>query len=138
MNAMNEQLKSVLEHWGAVAPIIQCPRSEDEYEALLRHIEDALDMASDDESNPLSSLIQVMVQAARQYEQEHIVATTGGGISALKYLMKVHKIKQSDLKEVGSQGVVSEILNGKRSLTVRHIRELSKRFGVSPNTFLEP
>ncbi|MCO7225713.1 type II toxin-antitoxin system HigA family antitoxin [Pleionea sp. CnH1-48] len=135
---MNEQLQTAIDHWGAVAPMIQCPSVEQEYETLLEHMEEALTLANGNPDSPLNSLIQVMAQAIKQYEEQNIMNATGGGISALRYLMKVHKIKQSDLKEVGSQGVVSEILNGKRSLTVRHIRALSKRFGISPNTFLEP
>jgi len=47
-----------------------------------------------------------------------------------------HGLKQSDLREIGSQGVVSEILNGKRDLNLRQIRALSKRFGVSTATFV--
>ena len=46
-----------------------------------------------------------------------------------------HDLTQSDLPEVGSQGVVSEILGGKRTLNVRQIRALSGRFGVSPAVF---
>ena len=46
--------------------------------------------------------------------------------------MEEHDLTQSDLPEVGSQGVVSEILGGKRALNVRQIRALSERFGVSP------
>jgi len=38
--------------------------------------------------------------------------------------------------EIGSQGVVSEILNGKRELNVRQIRELANRFHVSPAVFI--
>jgi len=45
-------------------------------------------------------------------------------------------VKQADLKEIGSQGVVSEILNGKRSLNVRQIKLLAERFSVSPATFI--
>jgi HTH-type transcriptional regulator/antitoxin HigA len=47
-----------------------------------------------------------------------------------------HDLKQSDLPEVGSQGVVSEILSGKRDLNVRQMRALAKRFGVSPAVFI--
>jgi HTH-type transcriptional regulator/antitoxin HigA len=34
----------------------------------------------------------------------------------LQFLMKEHDVTQSDLTEVGSQRVVSEILSGKRQL----------------------
>jgi HTH-type transcriptional regulator/antitoxin HigA len=50
--------------------------------------------------------------------------------------MEEHNLKQSDLSEIGSQGVVSEILNGKRTLNVAQIKALSKRFKVSPAVFI--
>jgi HTH-type transcriptional regulator/antitoxin HigA len=50
--------------------------------------------------------------------------------------MEEHGLRQSDLPEVGSQGVISEILSGKRDLNLRQIRELAKRFQVSPAVFI--
>jgi HTH-type transcriptional regulator / antitoxin HigA len=50
--------------------------------------------------------------------------------------MEEHSLSQSDLPEIGSEGVVSEILNGKHSLNVRQIQALAERFNVSPATFL--
>ena len=50
--------------------------------------------------------------------------------------MDQHELKQSDLPEIGSQGVVSEILTGKRELNVRQVRALAQRFSVSAATFI--
>ena len=50
--------------------------------------------------------------------------------------MDEHELTQSDLPEVGSQGVVSEILNGKRELNVRQVRALARKFKVSPAAFV--
>ncbi|MFW0859011.1 MAG: helix-turn-helix domain-containing protein [Dehalococcoidia bacterium] len=50
--------------------------------------------------------------------------------------MDEHGLTQSELPEIGSQGVVSEILSGKRELNVRHIHALAKRFHVSPAVFI--
>ena len=50
--------------------------------------------------------------------------------------MKEHGLKQSDLSEIGSQGVISEILSGKRQLNIRQIKMLSQRFKVSPAVFV--
>ena len=50
--------------------------------------------------------------------------------------MEEHGLTQSDLPEVGSQGVISDILRGKRELNVRQIRTLAKRFHVSPAVFI--
>ena len=60
----------------------------------------------------------------------------GNPPAALNALMEEHGLKQSDLSEIGSQGVVSEILSGKRQLNVRQIKMLSKRFKVSPAVFI--
>ncbi len=60
------------------------------------------------------------------------------GIVALKFFMEQHGLGQSDFKkEIGSQGVVSEILNGKQSLNLSHIKKLAVRFGVKPATFID-
>jgi HTH-type transcriptional regulator/antitoxin HigA len=54
----------------------------------------------------------------------------------LRFLMDQHELRQSDLaEEIGTQGVVSEILSGKRDLNRGHIESLSKRFSVSPAVF---
>nr|WP_244960357.1 helix-turn-helix domain-containing protein [Eoetvoesiella caeni] len=50
--------------------------------------------------------------------------------------MQQHGLKQTDLPEIGSQGVVSEVLSGKRDPNIRQVRALSKRFGVSSATFV--
>jgi HTH-type transcriptional regulator/antitoxin HigA len=48
----------------------------------------------------------------------------------LAFLMQSHGLRQSDLPEVGSQGVVSEVLAGKRELNLRQVTALAKRFRV--------
>lgn len=54
----------------------------------------------------------------------------------LEFLMEEHGLNQSDLsKELGGQSIVSNILNGKRSLNNSQISKLSKRFNVSPSVF---
>jgi len=54
----------------------------------------------------------------------------------LKFFMQEHGLGQNDLPEIGSQSLISKILNGERQLTVEHIRQLSNRFGVSPAVFI--
>lgn len=77
----------------------------------------------------LGSLIEI-------YEGRNIPEIEGNSIDALKALMVEHGLKQSDLSEIGSQGVISEILSGKRQLNIRQIKILSKRFNVSPAVFV--
>jgi HTH-type transcriptional regulator/antitoxin HigA len=51
-----------------------------------------------------------------------------------KYNTAVKRL--NELPKVSSQGVVSEILGGKRQLSVRQIRKLAQRFQVSPAVFV--
>jgi HTH-type transcriptional regulator/antitoxin HigA len=69
-------------------------------------------------------------------EDQNIQVTEGSPSDVLKYLMEEHDLKQSDLPEIGSQGVISEILSDKRLLNVRQIKMLSNRFKVSPAVFM--
>ncbi len=134
---MNQSLQNAMQHWNMVAPAIDCPKDKQDYETLLTNIQDAIELVENRENSPLIGLIEAMANAAQKYEKNKLEALDGGAIVALKYLIKLHRIRQSELKEIGSQGVVSELLNGKRALTLRHVRELAKKFDVSPNVFVE-
>jgi HTH-type transcriptional regulator / antitoxin HigA len=70
------------------------------------------------------------------YEEEHYPIPNVTGAEVLRFLMDEHGLTQSDLPEVGSQGVVSEILSGKRELNVRQVRSLAEKFKVSSAVFV--
>ena len=58
-------------------------------------------------------------------------------LEALKYLMEESDMSVTDLGHVvGSRGLASEILSGKRGLSKVTIRKLAARFCVSPALFL--
>jgi len=86
--------------------------------------------------HPAAALIGIVARLIEDWESERLPLPPYRGGDALRYLMDAHGLKQSDLPEVASQGVISEVLSGKRKLNVRQIRALSERFGVSPETFL--
>jgi HTH-type transcriptional regulator / antitoxin HigA len=65
-----------------------------------------------------------------------LVVLKSGGAAALAFLMEEYRLRQVDLPEIGSQGVVSEMLNVRRQLNVRQIRLLAKRFNVTPAVFI--
>jgi HTH-type transcriptional regulator/antitoxin HigA len=100
---------------------------------LLDHL---IDEVSEREDPFIESLIDTLGTLIKDYEDRNVPEPEGDAIGCLKYLMEVHHLKQSDLKELGSQGVISETLSGKRKLNVRQIKALSKRFNVSPAVFI--
>jgi HTH-type transcriptional regulator / antitoxin HigA len=55
----------------------------------------------------------------------------------LRELMAANGLQQKDLLDVFKhKTMISEILSGKRSLSVEHIRGLARRFRVSPEVFI--
>ncbi len=56
---------------------------------------------------------------------------------ALRELMFEHKLRQNDMLDVfGSQGVVSQVLNGKREISKAQARKLSARFRLPIDIFI--
>lgn len=133
---MNAMLENAIEHWNYIVPLVVRPESEADFEQLVSHLDALLDRVGDDEHHPLIRLVDIMSDAVSAYEAEHFQEPMGKGIDALRYLMEAHGLCQTDLPEIGSQGVVSEILNGRRELNLRQIRALAARFKVSPATFI--
>lgn len=137
MNA-HLQVKHLLPAWEAfrsatdIAPI----RNDAHYQRMVAMLEALLDEAGSDESHAAMGLVDIVGDLIEDYEALHHPLPDVTGVQALKFLMEQHGLKQSDLREIGSQGVVSEILTGKRELNIRQVRVLSERFGVSPGTFV--
>jgi HTH-type transcriptional regulator/antitoxin HigA len=122
-------------HWANIAPLLSV-RNEREYNAAVKRLNELLDEIGDNERHPLYGLLDTLGTLIEIYEEEHYQIPDATGAEVLRFLMEEHGLTQSDLSEVGSQGVVSEILNGKRELNVRQIRFLAEKFKVSSAVFL--
>ena len=122
-------------HWQTIAPVLTI-RNEREYNAAVKRLNELLDEIGNNEKHPLYSLLDTLGTLIEAYEEEHHPIPDSSGADVLRYLMEEHGLNQSSLPEIGSQGVVSEILNGKRELNVRQIRKLAERFKVSTAVFV--
>ncbi len=122
-------------HWTTIAPILSI-RNEREYGRAIKQMHELIDEIGDDERHPLYGLLDTLGTVIHAYEETHHPLPNVSGAQMLRYLMEEHGLKQADMREIGSQGVVSEILSGRRELNTRQIRALAKRFGVSPAVFL--
>lgn len=132
MSLVNEQLQT---HWMTIAPLLTI-HNEREYNASVKRLNELLDEIGDNEKHPLYSLLDTLGTLVHIYEEEHYPIPDVSGAEALRFLMDEHRMTQSDLPEIGSQGVISEILNGKRELNVRQVRQLAKKFKVSSAVFV--
>ena len=133
---MNNQLKEIAKVWPDIQPVFSVPHNKKEYERLVNLLDSLIDEVGNDEKHPLTSLMETIGSFIEIYESQHVDEIEGNPIDTLNFLMVEHGLKQSDLTEIGSQGVVSEILSGKRQLNVRQIKMLSTRFKVSPAVFI--
>jgi HTH-type transcriptional regulator/antitoxin HigA len=123
------------QHWMALSPLLSI-RNEHEYDYAVERLNHLLDEVGTDEQHPLYTLLDTLGTLLHAYEEQHHSMPECSGVDVLRFLMEEHGLSQSDLPEVGSQGVVSDILRGKRELNVRQIRALAKRFQVSPAVFI--
>ncbi len=122
--------------WVEIAPLLTI-RNESDYDAAVERLNTLLDEVGEDENNPLYSLLDTLGIIIEAYDNENYPILDCSGVDALIYLMEEHSLSELEIPEIGSQGVVSEILNGKRKLNVRQIEALAKRFKVSPATFFD-
>jgi HTH-type transcriptional regulator / antitoxin HigA len=107
-----------------------------EYDQAVAVLDDILDEIGQQETHPFADLAETLALSIEAYEDIHVAIPDASGPEILRGLMEEHGLAQTDLSEIGSQGVVSEILSGRRDLNVRQIAKLAARFGVSPALFI--
>ena len=132
---MSAMLTTVQTHWSNIGPLLTV-RNEREYDRAVKRLNELLDEIGTNERHPLYSFMDTLGTLIAAYEEDHHSMPASSGADMLRHLMEEHSLSQSDLSEIGSQGVVSEVLNGKRELNIRQVRALAKRFHVSPAVFV--
>ena len=133
---MNSQLENISKAWPTIKAVFSVPHSEKEYSTLVKTLDSLVDEVGNSENHKLAPAMETIGNLVENYEERKYKIKEASPIDVLKYLMREHGLKQSELKEVGSQGVVSEVLAGKRSLNLEQIKKLSTRFHVSPLVFI--
>ena len=82
-------------------------------------------------------LLDLLSTLAENWEEAHHPIPEAPEYRILKHYVQVRGLRQLDLKPIlGSRGVTSEIVNGKRSITKEQAKRLGALFGVSPAVFI--
>ncbi len=129
----------ITEHLDAISARIPLRpiKTKRDYKAATSALNALLDAGGAHEKSPLASLVTLLGEFIGDYEDAQPAASEAiSPADMLRFLMDQHGLGQSDLPEIGSQGVISEILNGKRDLNVRQIRLLAERFNVGTQVFV--
>ena len=95
----------------------------------------------DTRSRPLTpeeeSLAELMTLLVREFEESKYPLGHAEPLEALRILMEDRGNRQRDLIPVfGSSSVVSDVLNGKRSISKAHARKLAEFFHVPASLFI--
>lgn len=125
-------------HFTAISKLVPLRpiRHETDYNAALDSLNSLLDAGAADENHALADLVATLGELIGDYEDKHDATAEVTPTDMLRFLMQQHGLKQGDLPEVGTQGVVSEVLNGKRELNLRQIRALAARFAIPVASFV--
>ena len=101
------------------------------YSAALLDIERQKHSSKDDKE-----YAQNLAMLIENYEKVKYSIPSASPQQVLVHLIEANNLRQKDLAPLlGSESIVSEVLNGKRELNKHHIEKLSQRFGVSPAVF---
>lgn len=83
-----------------------------------------------------AAFLELLVTLIEKFENEHYQLNASTPQSILQHLMEAQNLKQSDLVGViGSSGIVSEVVNGKRDISKAQAKALGEFFHVSHTLF---
>jgi HTH-type transcriptional regulator/antitoxin HigA len=133
---MIQEIEKVINVWQDVKDILSVPQNDKQYKKLVKVLDELIDEVGNNEKHQLAPLLETVGNLVEEYENDHFIQPNTEPIKVLKYLMDENYLTQKDLSIIGTQGVVSEILNGKRELNVRQIKALAEKFNVSPSVFI--
>lgn len=79
-----------------------------------------------------------MALLIEEYEEKIYAIESPDPINAIRIRMEELELKQKDLVGIiGSKGIVSEVLNRKRRLTVKMIRNLSEKLKIAAQILVQ-
>jgi HTH-type transcriptional regulator/antitoxin HigA len=133
---LDQELADTIKVWPVVSKVLSTFETEQQYNKAVRWLDELIDEAGENEALLIESLIDTLGTLVKDYEDRNIPEPDADPIDCLKFLMEEHNLKSSDLPKMGNQEVVSDILSGKKPLTVKQIKALSERFNVSPAVFV--
>jgi len=107
---------------------IKVIKTETDYQQALERLEEIFDAPIDSPKGDEAEILSILIE---KYEDENYPIDDPDPIEAIKFRMEQMGMKKSDLaKIIGYKSRVSEILNRKRKLTLRMIRQLHENLKI--------
>jgi HTH-type transcriptional regulator / antitoxin HigA len=131
--------KNYLQLWAEANISPKVIESEGEYRQFLLVAENLLarkDLRTPEET----TLLRIVVKLIEDYEIQHYNLDDWGKSlphEILQHIMAASGTKQTELVGIiGSKGVVSEVVNGSRSISKSQAKKLGEMFKISPSIFI--
>ena len=110
-------------------------RSEKDYEEALARIDALMDAVPD---SPEFEELDVVVDLVELYESRHEPMGYPSPLAAIEFRMEQADLRPRDLIPfIGSRAKVSEVLSGKRAITMPMARALHKHLGIPADVLLQ-
>jgi HTH-type transcriptional regulator/antitoxin HigA len=110
--------------------------TEEENDRALSIVESLL--AEDNLSPEKEQILRLLVSLIEKFEDDHYQLAASTPHSILLHLMEEKDLRQTDLVGiVGSRGVVSEVVNGKRTISKSQAKSLGDFFHIDPSLFID-
>jgi len=132
---MNITTENIREHWNPISHLFSIS-SDEEYDKAVEFLNSLIDEIGIDERHPLYGLLDTLGTVIHAYEEKNYPMPDSDSTEMLCFFMDEHGLTPSDFPEIGSEKTVSDIISGRKELSVKHIRELAERFHVSPVVFI--
>ncbi|MBV7532722.1 type II toxin-antitoxin system HigA family antitoxin [Chitinophaga sp. sic0106] len=114
-------------------------KTEEDYNEAIYNLETIGDQEGFEENQDLITQFELLTKLIQIYEEEHAPITLGHPIEIILLKMEYMGLKQKDLvPQVGSSGVVSQVLNKKRGLSKNMIRTFSELLNIDQDILNTP
>ena len=111
-------------------------KTEEDYENALARIDEIFDAKPDTSEGDELELLVTLVEF---YENNRFPIETPSPVEAIKFRMEQQNLMQKDLVPfIGSKSKVSEVLSGKRLLSLAMIRSLNKNLNIPAEVLIQP
>jgi HTH-type transcriptional regulator/antitoxin HigA len=109
-------------------------RSEAEYEAALQRSYQLMDAEAGTDAADELEVLSILIEA---YEERRFPIKSPHPIEAIRFRMEELDMRTTDLgKVIGHRGRASEILNGKRKLTLDMIRNIHRALNIPTDNLI--
>ena len=111
-------------------------RSEADYEHALAEVERLWGSKS---GTPNGDRLDVLATLIEAYEEKHYPIDVPDPVEAIKFRMDQQGLTRKDLEPlIGTRTRISEVLNGKRALSIAMIRKLVEKLGIPAEVLIKP